>query len=404
MSALVRTDDVRRQNTRLIMQALRRHKCASRTEIVSQTGLSAATVSTITSSLIADGILLSEDEPPPHGAEVVSRRGRPRVTLSLNPQVGCIVVMVLAVSSLSGSLQDYAGHVLIQEHDHFPTRTASISDLEHHLVRMVTRLMAQQGSQSMPLRYIALGVQGVVDAGAQTMLWSPVTTHLNLPLGEMLHQAFHVPVWVANDCNMIAEALQWLEPERFSGNFAAILLASGIGMGLMLKGQRFIGTRSSAAEFGHMVHIPGGALCRCGQRGCIEAYAGDYAIWRRVAGLSADSEPLDEVDSAAMEVLIVRAQTHDGIERQAYREAGQALGHGLRSLFALIDPVAVAFVGQGVRTFSLMEPEIRAALQNSGNMLAANEVSLSCHADAQALIQLGCAVIALQTIDHTFGE
>ena len=100
MPALVRTDDVRRQNTRSIIQVLRRHGCVSRTEIVEYTGLSPATVSTITSTLITDGLLLSRSELG-KSQETVSRRGRPRVTLSLNPEIGCIVVIVLSINKLT---------------------------------------------------------------------------------------------------------------------------------------------------------------------------------------------------------------------------------------------------------------------------------------------------------------
>lgn len=403
MPALVRTDDVRRQNTRSIIQVLRRHGCVSRTEIVEYTGLSPATVSTITSSLINDGLLLSRSDLG-HNPEAVNRRGRPRVTLSLNPQVGCIVVMVLSINKLTAWLQDYSGEILAKADDHFESRSATADDFEHYLLRMVTRLMSQQTNNPMPLRFISLGVQGVVDAGGQTMLWSPMTTLLNVPLGEMLSSSFNVPVWIANDCNMAAEALHWKDAERFGDDFAAILLGSGIGMGLVLKGRRFIGRQSSAAEFGHMVHASNdGALCRCGQHGCVEAYVGDYAIWRRVSGASELSPPVNEIDPQAMLDLARRAHEHEGIEREAYQEAGRALGKALRSLFALIDPITIAFIGGGVRSFDLMEPEIRNALRHNGNMLESSDVNLYCYEDSQELIHLGCAITTLQTLDRNMG-
>lgn len=185
MPVLVRTDDVRRQNTRSIIQVLRRYGSVSRTEIVEYTGLSPATVSTITSSLISDGLLLSRSELS-QSQDTVNRRGRPRITLSLNPQLGCIVVMVLSINKLTAWLQDYSGEILVKADDHFESRQASLADFEHYLLRMVTRLISQQTLNPMPLRFISLGVQGVVDAGGQTMLWSPMTRLLDLPLGEML--------------------------------------------------------------------------------------------------------------------------------------------------------------------------------------------------------------------------
>ena len=85
------------------------------------------------------------------------------------------------------------------------------------------------------------------------------------------------------------------DPERYRNDFIAILLSHGIGMGMVLRGELFTGTQSSGGEFGHMIHRPGGALCRCGRRGCIEAYAGNYAIWRNAQGMPEDSPPVADI-------------------------------------------------------------------------------------------------------------
>ncbi len=99
-----------------------------------------------------------------------------------------------------------------------------------------------------------------------------------------------MPTTVENDCNMIAVALRWHKPERYRDDFIAILLSHGIGMGMVLKGELFTGTQSSGGEFGHMIHRPDGALCRCGRRGCVEAYAGNYAIWRNAGQRAEDDD------------------------------------------------------------------------------------------------------------------
>src|SRR5690606_11074222 len=101
------------------------------------------------------------------------------------------------------------------------------------------------------------------------------------------------------------------------------------------------GTRSSGGEFGHMIHIPGGDLCRCGRHGCIEAYAGNYAIWRNARGLHERDGFVAHIEDHDMLELAETARAHDGPERAAYRTAGEAIGTGLGSLFALIDPAPV---------------------------------------------------------------
>ena len=73
---------------------------------------------------------------------------------------------------------------------------------------------------------------------ARTMLWSPITAAQRHPLrGRIWRRAFAIPTAVENDCNMMAVALRWRDPERYRDDFIAILLSHGIGMGLVLKGE-----------------------------------------------------------------------------------------------------------------------------------------------------------------------
>ncbi|PID50395.1 MAG: hypothetical protein CR991_01735 [Proteobacteria bacterium] len=402
MANAVRTDDVRRQNTRLLMGSLRRLQRAARTELVDYTGLSPATVSSITSDLLAQAILLSsEDSATQH------RRGRPRITLYPNPDMGYIVVIALAMNSIYISLENYAGQVLRREKHFFPSRQASLEEFLDTLIGLIKEVLSTTGStgtktsqqQSPSLRYISVAVQGTVIENGQVWLSSPMMPHRHVPLGRILSEHFSVPVMLCNDCNRAAEALHWLYPEQFGENFATISLTQGIGMGLVLHGQTFVGVSSSAGEFGHMCYQPGGARCRCGQLGCIEAYAGDYAIYRRAMNLPLDTDPAEEMPSQHLLAILENAHLRQGSERQAFREAGRAIGGGLQSLFALTDSLTVAFMGPGVIGFDLMKPEIEAALQsNTANPQP--PIEMYCYKSADELIRVGCSLSALQALDN----
>ena len=396
MPTLVRTDDVRRQNTRLVMDSLRRLQRVSRTEIVKQTGLSPATISSITSTLISDGILISQE----HIGGLIGR-GRPRIILSLRPEVGCIVALMLSMNRLDARLQDYAGQTIAQNHLDFDSKSTPANVLFTHIDRLISELLERRSSYpTMPLRYIAVSVQGAVDVARQTLLWSPVMAERDIKIGDFLAKRFKVEVCVDNDCNLLAKALQWRYPEQFGKHFAAILLSQGIGMGLMLDGRLFMGTRTSGNEFGHMVYKPDGAECHCGQRGCIEAYASEYAIFRRLSTHKHDGAPPAAIDEIMMEHFMQQALLQEGEEREAWREAGQAIGYGLRSLFALTDPVPVALVGESAMIASLIEPEIYKILSKPGNN-AETEIKLLWYKDADDMIMQGCALVALQAVDHS---
>ncbi|WP_027230641.1 ROK family transcriptional regulator [Phyllobacterium sp. UNC302MFCol5.2] len=392
---IARPDDVRRQNRRLALTALRRHGLLSRTDIVAQTGLSPSTVSAITTSLISEGIIIEARE----GDLGSNRRGRPQIALVLNPDVASVVTVELALNLVHAVFYDYKGQVVAEISERVPTLEMSAEALFQSIFAMLDSLIDTRPSVTGPLMHISMGVQGVTDATGATMLWSPITPDTNIAFGKVLSQRYGVDVSVANDCNMIAEALRWTDPEHYTENFAAILLSHGIGMGLYLKGKPFVGAHSSAAEFGHMLHIPKGALCRCGRRGCIEAYASDYAILRTISGENESTPPPQDIDPSTFAAAAGRARSGDGDEGAAFRKAGQAIGAGLRSLFSLIDPVPVALVGPGAGVFDLMEEELRGVISGTSGWGATQDLSIRCYPDEHPLIVQGCLMTSLLHLD-----
>lgn len=392
MTAGIRHDEMRKRNRALVIAAVRQAGQPSRTEIARLTGLSHSTISAIAAGLIEEGTMREVGL----GEAVPARRGRPQVAIGLNPDAASVVCLYLSFNKLSAVLVDYCGRVIDERQHRLSTLTASRQELLDAAVSAVQEITCG-GAEFLR---IAFAVQGITDAEASTLLWSPITPQSDVPFGPTLEKVFNVPVTVQNDCNMMALALRWLKPERYGDNFVAILLSHGIGMGLMLNGKIFTGTHSSAAEFGHMIHKPGGALCRCGRSGCIEAYAGIYAIWRRAHGRSPDEKPVAHIEAAEMEALAQLARREEGPARQAFREAGQAIGFGLGNLFALVDPAPVAIIGRGTAAFDILEPEIRRSLALTAGGQHGEAISFETRPNEVPLIQHGAAMTALTSLDR----
>jgi predicted NBD/HSP70 family sugar kinase len=394
MTVGIRHDDLRRRNRAMVIAAVRRAGQPSRTEIAATTGLSHSTISAISADLIGEGILAES-----RGEPVSSKRGRPQVGLALNADAVAVMTVVLSLNFLSAAIIDYAGRTASQEQRRLDTLTLSRADLIGECLGMVRRQLEARDPAAPPVRRIALAIQGITDSHARAMLWSPITPHTDLAFADLLEEEFSIPATMENDCNMMAEALRWRDPRRYRDDFIAILLSHGIGMGLVLKGELFTGTHSSGGEFGHMIHRPDGALCRCGRRGCVEAYAGNYAIWRNARGVDENEIPSDVSDDD-IRALAAAARAHDGPERQAFRKAGEALGFGLGSLFALIDPAPVAMIGVGASAFDLIEPALREAIARTAGGRHSKSISFDTVPDELPLIREGCAMRALTFVDH----
>lgn len=394
MTVGIRHDDLRRRNRAMVIAALRRAGQQSRTEIAATTALSHSTISAISSDLIGEGVLVEARS----AESTVAKRGRPQVAIGLNAGAASVVAAVLSLNSLSAAVIDYSGRTIADKSTRLSTLTISRDELVAKTIAIIAEVIAKQVGSG-PVMRIVLAIQGITDASSRTLLWSPITHENDVTFADLIEQATGIPVQVENDCNMIALALRSHDPERYRKDFIAILLSHGIGMGMVLRGELFTGTQSSGGEFGHMVHKPNGALCRCGRRGCIEAYAGNYAIWRNAKGLP-DDAPVDDVSDADIVALADEARRHEGREREAFRKAGEALGFGLGSLFALIDPAPVAMVGHGVVAFDLLEGPIRDAIAKTAGGLHSKAISFATEPNELPLIREGCAIRALAYLDE----
>jgi predicted NBD/HSP70 family sugar kinase len=388
------SDLVRRQNRSLVIAALRREAVLSRTELTAATALSPSTVSAIAADLMLEGVMVEQPDFETTG----TRRGRPQIAMALNPAKAHVVSVELTHNQLSVGVSDYTGKVVSELEERFSTAACSGEELLQRCSALIRTALA---SAKIPRPdSIVMAVQGRTDAEGRDLLWSPIAAGRNVHLSDYLHGEFGCPVKVANDCSMIAVALRWQKPERYGRDCLAVLLSHGIGMGLYLNGQLFAGSSSSAAEFGHMLYRRNGALCRCGSRGCIEAYAGDYAIWRSAHGQPEDALPPVDLSGLDMRTLAKKARASEGPERRAFHEAAEAIGTGLASLFALIDPVPIAFVGTGTAAFDLAEPTIRACIASSNAGGFESNFDFEIFESEMPLIRKGATTTALLAVDE----
>ena len=388
------SDDLRKRNRATVISAVRRNGKISRTDLSHATGLSAATVTAITAGLIEQGVL-NVPEKSPTGR---LGKGRPAVQLAVNPRFATVCSVVLKYGEVSAQLVDFTGQKLQEIAIPLNTITTSSRAIRSAMVRCVKTLLSRTKGVTQ-IAKIVVGVQGSTDVSATTLLWSPVITKWQLPISKWLSDEFDTTTTVFNDAAMIAYSLYVEQQDVYGQNFVAIMLSSGVGMGLFRNGQLLGGTASSGMEFGHMTYQAGGALCGCGRRGCIEAYAGYAAILRSANKQSPNSPLPDIVDTEDVRKTMNDALAGKRAAKNAIKQAGSALGAGLCSLFALFDAFPVAMVGPGTQAFDIMEDPIRAALRESIAGLNDQDVVINCYPDEMPLLHRGCAFRALHDLD-----
>ncbi len=207
---------------------------------------------------------------------------------------------------------------------------------------------------------IGVGVPGLLDRERGCVLVSP-----NLPWlagadvrGELARRLGLAPenVRVENDANVAALGELWLGAARGERHVLVVTLGTGIGGGVVLDGELFVGA-GLAGEIGHVTIDPAGPRCGCGARGCLETYASASAAIRR-----ARERALPQEAPGDLELLTERARRGPGPERALLEEIGADLGRGLAAVVSLLDVRSFVVGGGFSAALDTMEDGVRRGL------------------------------------------
>jgi len=157
-----------------------------------------------------------------------------------------------------------------------------------------------------------------------------------------------------NDAVAVALSLAAAEPALAQGLSATIMVGHGVGMGVIVDGEARWGA-GAGSEIGHVKLAPDGPQCRCGQRGCIEAYLADYALYRD-ARTFLDLPPAlsQQPSEAQMALLRERALGGDPRLEHLFRQAGRALAEAVAATISVLRPNHVILAGPGLQAFDMM--------------------------------------------------
>ncbi|MEE4014206.1 ROK family protein [Roseibium sp. FZY0029] len=372
----------------------------ARIDLGQMTRLSPATVTAITSDLLDQELILSLESEEP---KAPLARGRPRTLLKLNPDAVYTIGVRLSVNNIDLALVNFAGEVVRSERSHFDSATEDAASFPDTLIGTIRQFLNAAGIVPSRVREIGVAAQGVVETETGVVAWSPAFAGRKIPIVGPLHDAFGADCYISNDTNMITEALHWSDPNRYSGTFAVIMLDYGVGMGLYLDNRLFSGASGTAAEFGHANHLPGGALCRCGKKGCLEAYLSDYALVRAASHLPENTDPSTiKAGVGGLARLIELAGSGDKDACKAFHEAGQVLGYGLARVIAMIDPKRIVLTGAAMRAFSFMEKGMWEGLEEALVADLRNNFSLDVMPWNEDFIRSGLIAQSMERLDKDF--
>jgi len=271
-------DQAHAYNRHLILEAIRVHGPLSRADLTRLTGLAPQTISNICATLTKAGLVLARKR-------AGTLRGQPPIDLELNPGGGYAFGISIANDRLFVVLVDIVGNRLAERAIRLPDRSPSAALSE--IRRTVGTLKAHAAIAEDRILGAGLAMTGLTTHGGFIGLAPDESTRhwRGLSLERELTAALSMPIFTDNDARAAAIGEALYGRGRKYRNFVYIYFGVGVGGGIVHTGQPFRGSQGRAGEFGHMIVAPGGRLCSCGNRGCLEQYASMASAFSAV-GLS----------------------------------------------------------------------------------------------------------------------
>jgi glucokinase len=231
--------------------------------------------------------------------------------------------------------------------------------------------IGESGAERRDFVGIGIGAPGPLDREQGIVLVAPNLGWKDFPLRQRIQDRLNLPTTLDNDANCATFGEWWQGAARGGRNVVGLTIGTGIGGGLILHGALYHGSSDMAGEVGHTTIDLNGRHCKCGNYGCLEAYASAPAIATRARevlvreeGESAIPGMVDgQLESITAQTVYDAAKAGDRIANEIVRDTARYLGAGVANLLNIFNPDIVVIAGgvtaAGDALFDPLRAEVR---------------------------------------------
>ena len=373
---------------------------AARTDVTRALGISAGSATTLTADLIGAGFLREVE-----GLPRETGRGRPPVALEVVSEACHVIGIKLSDEVHSAVLTDFSGQMVADASLPTPPTRKSLDDLLDEIGVLIAAGLQDSGKDITTIAAVGIRLSGIVDHHTGTVPWSPLLADRDMDIATAFGARFGVPLYLDNDANVLTLAELWFGAGRSMTDFAVVTIEHGVGMGLVLDNRLFRGSRGMGLELGHTKVQLDGALCRCGQRGCLEAYLADYALAREAATALHRNPRNLQSPNAMLDALFTQAKAGNEAARTIFRRAGRYLSVGLANVIQLFDPELIILSGERMQYDYLYSDEVLAEMRKLTLNHGREACRIEIHAWGDLVWARGASALALAAVtDKVMGE
>ena len=312
-----------------LLRLIRDGQASTRAELVTLTGLARSTVAQRMEALLSQRLVV------PAGGSV-STGGRPPQMFAFNREAGVVLAADLGATHSRLAVTDLGGDVLTEGAEDIAIAEGPEAVLGW-LETKLDALLEEVGRSHADVRGVGVGVPGPVEFATGTPVAPPIMPGWDgYRVADRLADHFGAPTLVDNDVNIMALGEHW-KAWRAYDHLLYVKVGTGIGCGIITDGRIHRGAQGAAGDIGH-IHVPGNEeICRCGNRGCLEAVAGGGAM---AARLRADGIAAENSRDVVRHVRDGRPEA-----MQLVRQAGRELGEVLAASVNFFNPGVIVIGG-----------------------------------------------------------
>ncbi|MEP7348114.1 MAG: ROK family protein [Gemmatimonadaceae bacterium] len=256
-----------------------------------------------------------------------------------------------------------------------PTQPAQGADaVVDRMVSMIEAVIAETiletGAKRSDFAGVGVGAPGPLDRELGIVITTPNLGWTNFPLRDVIGNRVGLHATLDNDANCATLGEWWLGAARGGRNVVGMTIGTGIGGGLILDGQLYHGASDVAGEIGHATIDITGRRCKCGNYGCLEAYASGPSIAERAReALGGDPDSLmhtlvhGDLELLTAAIVYEAARKGDDLGLEVVRETARFLGAGIANLLNIFNPDVVVIAGgvtqAGDTLFEPLRKEVR---------------------------------------------
>jgi predicted NBD/HSP70 family sugar kinase len=347
-----------------VLALFRAGAALTRAEVMDRTGLSRTTVNQRLDTLLAARLIVPAGEGTP-------TRGRPATRFGFNADRGVLLVADLGATGLRAAVCDLTGGIHAERQVGIDI-TSGPEQILGTIRELFVELLTVSGRAAGQVHGIGLSVPGPVDFARGRVVSPPIMTGWDgYDIRGWFARDYACPVLVDKDVNAMAIGEHRREYPEVS-HLLMLKLGTGIGAGVVVGGAIYRGADGAAGDIGHsQLTAPDGGeqpLCRCGNTGCLEAYAGGWALTR---DLQAAGRQVSNVDESIELVL-----AGDPVAVQLTRQAGRTLGAAIADAVSLFNPRVVVIGGQLARVEEQLFAGIREMVYRRSLPLATSRLQI----------------------------